>query len=121
MYGQGQTRGRAAVLEIPAATNQAYAAILPSKEVDTTFLFCFLQMQYEQLRRMARGGNQANLNLSMIKGYLVVLPPMPLQEVFAEQLESIRAIQSQQSTATAKAQAAFDALLASVFAGRGGR
>lgn len=116
MYGQGQTRGRSAVLGIPAATNQACAAILPSDRVKIAFLFCFLQTQYVQLRGMARGGNQANLNLSMIKGYPIILPSLRIQEIFSEKMESIHSIQSQQSAATAKAHAAFDALLAQCFA-----
>jgi type I restriction enzyme S subunit len=120
MYGQGQTRGRCAVLGIPAASNQACAAILPSDNISVAYLFCFLKTQYEQLRGMAHGGNQANLNLSMIKGLPFILPPLSAQRAFAEKLESISSIQIQQSTATAKAQATFDALLASVFNDRGG-
>ncbi|MBI5752019.1 MAG: restriction endonuclease subunit S [Hydrogenophilales bacterium] len=115
MYGQGQTRGRSAVLGIPAATNQACAAILPSNNIDGAFLFCFLQTQYEQLRGMAHGGNQANLNLSMIKGLPITLPPLSVQKVFSEKLDSVRSIQSQQDAATAKGEAIFNALLAGVF------
>lgn len=115
MYGQGQTRGRSAVLGIPAATNQACAAILPTDSVTVAYMFCFLQTQYEQLRSMARGGNQANLNLAMIKSYQIALPPLTLQAKFAEKLDAIRSIHIQQSTATAKAQATFDALLADAF------
>lgn len=117
MYGQGQTRGRCAVLGIPAASNQACAALLPSDKICTAYLFCFLKTQYEQLRGMAHGGNQANLNLSMIKGLPIILPPLSAQQTFADTLESITSIQSQQSAATAKAQATFDALLASAFSG----
>ena len=115
MYGQGQTRGRTAVLGIQAATNQACAAILPSSNIETAFLFVFLQTQYEQLRGMAHGGNQANLNLSMVKGLSIILPPLAAQRLFSERLDEIGAIQSQQFTATAKAQATFDALLARCF------
>ncbi len=121
MYGQGQTRGRAAVLGIPAATNQACAAILPSSDIETAFMFVYLQTQYERLRGMAHGGNQANLNLSMIKGLSLGLPPIIEQRLFSERLGEINSIQSQQSTATAKAQATFDALLASIFNDRGGK
>ncbi|MBZ0095789.1 MAG: restriction endonuclease subunit S [Sulfuricella sp.] len=118
MYGQGQTRGRAAVLGIPAATNQACAAILPSINIDGSFLFCFLQTQYEQLRGMAHGGNQANLNLSMIKSLPIILPPLSTQKVFSEKLDSVRSIQSQQAAATAKAEATFASLLAWVFSSK---
>lgn len=115
MYGQGQTRGRAGILGIPAATNQACAAILPSDKVEDCFLLTFLRTQYDALRGMAHGGNQANLNLSMIKNYRVPLPPLKLQKEFCEKRSHIMAIQTQQSSATAKAQAAFDALLAGAF------
>lgn len=115
MYGQGQTRGRSAMLGIEAATNQACAAILPSDKIIGEFLFCFLQTQYEELRGLAHGGNQPNLNLSMVKNYQVVLPPVGLQSVFKERFEEVVAIQSQQSAATAKAEAAFEALLGHTF------
>lgn len=116
MYGQGQTRGRCAMLGIEASTNQACAAILPSDQVAGEFLFRLLQTQYEHLRSLAQGGNQANLNLSMIKNYRVILPPIAIQNEFVERIGAVSSIQSQQSAATAKAQATFDALLAQVFA-----
>jgi len=115
MYGQGQTRGRCAVLGVEASTNQACAAILPSDRIAGEFLFRHLQIQYEHLRSLAQGGNQANLNLSMIKNYSVILPPKAIQNKFAERVSEVRSIQSQQSVASATAQATFDALLSKVF------
>jgi hypothetical protein len=49
----------------------------------------------------------------------ILLPPVPIQTDFETKSETIRSIQSQQSAATAKAQATFDALLANVFDNRG--
>lgn len=74
MYGQGQTRGRVGLLKVPAATNQACAAILPGERINQNFLYALLMMQYERLRAMGRGGNQANLNLGMIKSFRVPCP-----------------------------------------------
>lgn len=104
------------MLGIEASTNQACAAILPSDQITGEFLFRLLQTQYEHLRSLAQGGNQANLNLSMIKNYRVILPPIAIQNEFAERIGAVSSIQSQQSAATAKAQATFDALLARCFA-----
>ncbi len=68
MYGQGKTRGQIGLLKIEACTNQAVAAIMPTKEVvDEIFLSQHLMLMYEHIRNMARGGNQANLNLSIVK------------------------------------------------------
>ena len=84
MYGQGDTRGKAALLPVPAATNQACAAILPSKGLSPAFLNVQLNLLYEELRAKSLGGNQKNLSLGIIKSFPVVLPPLSLQREFAE-------------------------------------
>lgn len=90
MYGQGKTRGQIGLLKIEACTNQAVAAIIPTKEVlDEIFLCQHLMLMYEHIRNMARGGNQANLNLSIVKSIQIFLPPLPLQHLFAQRIEQI--------------------------------
>lgn len=90
MYGQGKTRGQIGLLKIEACTNQAVAAIMPIKEVvDEIFLSQHLMLMYEHIRNMARGGNQANLNLSIVKSIQIFLPPLPLQRLFAQRIEQI--------------------------------
>lgn len=116
MYGQGKTRGRVGIIEIAAATNQACAAILPSDRISRGFLFHVLRIQYERLRAMGRGGNQANLNLSMIKELEVPIPPLDLQHQFVAKAEAVRGIAAHQTAALATAQATFDALLHRAFA-----
>lgn len=82
MYGQGKTRGKVGMLGIPAATNQACAAILPSTSISQYFLYTQLGLMYEHLRAMGRGGNQENLNLGMIKSLKVLVPPKADVEKF---------------------------------------
>lgn len=55
------------------------------------------------------------LNRESLFKYQFPVPPVGLQEAFAESAEAIQSIQTQQAAATAKAQAAFDALLADAF------
>ncbi len=117
MYGQGQTRGRAGMLKTPAATNQACAAILPSDGINPAYLLEALNLQYERLRSMARGGNQANLNLGMIKEFEVPCPPIDAQLRFAERCLAMESILGQQAEAATKAEATFNALLARAFGG----
>ena len=118
MYGQGQTRGRAGILKIPAATNQACAAILPGASIQQRFLFALIRMQYERLRAMGRGGNQANLNLGMIKSLEVPNPPMDVQRRFVAATDAVESIQAQQCLAASVAEASFRALLGRVFSQR---
>ena len=87
MYGQGKTRGMTAYLGIEACTNQACACILPSDRINQTFLWQYFVLSYENLRDMAKGGNQPNLNGNMIKNYSVICPPRELQEQFAAFVE----------------------------------
>jgi type I restriction enzyme, S subunit len=67
MYGQGITRGKVAVLGIPAATNQACAAILPNDEVDSGFTFVSLCGRYEEMRKLSNSGGQENLSQALIR------------------------------------------------------
>ena len=92
MYGQGKTRGQVARLMIKAATNQACAAIIPDDKVcDRDYLYEYLLLSYEKIRDMARGGNQANLNLQLVRSIPVPLPPLSLQQQFADKIQAIEA------------------------------
>ena len=89
MYGQGKTRGQIAILNIEATTNQAVAAILPSELCEIFFLYHCLHLMYDNIRSMARGGNQANLNLAIVRSINIILPPLPLQQLFAQRIKLI--------------------------------
>lgn len=68
MIGEGKTRGQAAILGTPAAHNQNTAAILVSKtHCHPKFLYYFLQMNYENTRRMGSGNNQKALNKERVR------------------------------------------------------
>ena len=116
MYGQGQTRGRAGILRIPAASNQACAAVLPSDNINQAYLYEVLRMQYARLRAMGRGGNQANLNLTMIKTLQIPVPPTALQGEFQGRAIAISSIEGRQAAAMNKSQSTFNALLHRAFA-----
>ncbi|MCY3991302.1 MAG: restriction endonuclease subunit S [Caldilineaceae bacterium] len=75
MYGQGVTRGKVAILDITASCNQACAAINPDDDVvDTKYLYYFLSYCYEEIRQLAHGGQQQNLNLEIVRALSVAYP-----------------------------------------------
>jgi len=75
MYGEGKTRGQVTELGIEATINQACAAIVvDAKKVEPRFVKLSLQANYFQMRELAEGGNQPNLNLSKIKEFPLVFP-----------------------------------------------
>ncbi len=71
MYGQGVTRGRVALVDIAATCNQACAVIEPFDSFISEYIFSYLEYRYEDLRSLAHGANQQNLNLQMIKSYTI--------------------------------------------------
>lgn len=88
MYGEGKTRGQVSELMIAATINQACAAIVVNDEkINKNFLKLSLQANYLEMRMLAEGGNQPNLNLSKVKNFTV---PLPCK---AEQTEIVRRIE----------------------------
>ena len=115
MYGQGKTRGMTAYLNIEACTNQACACILPSDQINQTFLWKFLILSYDNLRGMANGGNQPNLNGTIIKNYPILYPPIELQEQFAAFVEQTDKSKAVIQKALDEAQLLFDSLMQKYF------
>lgn len=89
MYGQGNTRGDVAKLEIEAATNQACAAIIPHKDFDVDFVFQYLIRQYEEIRRMSNEGGQKNLSGSIVKDINLHFPELSEQQKIASFLSKV--------------------------------
>jgi len=118
MYGQGKTRGRTAKLGIQVTTNQACAAILPSDKYDTDFLWTFLRLSYDALRNLGQGGNQPNLNLSMVKGFKVYIPPIENQKEFSKILLSIEKMRQFQQQSLFEIDDLFNSLMHEAFTGR---
>ena len=87
MYGQGKTRGMTAYLGIEASTNQACACILPTEKIDMVFMWQYFVNSYNELRNLAKGSNQANLNAGMIKSFPVPVPPIELQKQYSAFVE----------------------------------
>ena len=84
MYGQGQTRGRSAILKVESTSNQACGAIFPNKIDNPVFIWHQLMLRYRELRELGRGGNQPNLNGQLIKNFELIFPPLSLQNEFAD-------------------------------------
>ena len=80
MYGEGKTRGSVATLRIDAATNQACAVL---RKIEKGCLQSYVKICYENsydaLREKAQGGNQPNLNQTVVSSLLIPVPPLAEQ------------------------------------------
>jgi restriction endonuclease S subunit len=88
MYGEGKTRGQAAILDVEAATNQAVAAVrLDRARMRPEFLYLCLMRQYDEVRTFGRGGQQLNLNKALVQAIEVPCPPIERQGELIQEIE----------------------------------
>lgn len=90
LAGQGKTRGTAAINYVELCTNQSIASILPSKNVNSEFLYQNIESRYQELRDISSGdGGRGGLNLSIIGNLYVPICSMAEQQKIAQFLHLI--------------------------------
>ena len=87
MYGQGKTRGQITELAIPATTNQACATISCYMSSLNPYLKIYCKKIYQEIRELASGGAQPNLNMNKIKEYVVPCPPLLEQHRISDKVK----------------------------------
>ena len=100
MYGQGKTRGQISELLISACTNQACAAIelLDKSQSHRHYVKYFFIKSYDDIRSLAAGGAQPNLNVGKIKDTVIPLPPLAEQHRIVAKLDQLMALCDQLKT-----------------------
>ncbi|MFO0323360.1 MAG: restriction endonuclease subunit S [Bacteroidota bacterium] len=91
MYGQGKTRGQITELNFPAATNQACATITLFFNEFTLrkYVKLFFQKIYNEIRELAQGGAQPNLNMGKVRDTIISLPPLAEQNRIVQKLDEL--------------------------------
>ena len=88
MYGA--TAGNIATIHIPLTTNQACCNLIVNHDkADYRFVYYYLKWKYKELSRLANGGAQQNLNVKLIKEFIIELPNKEIQNKFANILSTI--------------------------------
>lgn len=112
MYGA--TIGKTAKLGVDATTNQACAVLfnIDNNQIQTDYLWLYLQSQTDKLKSMAYGGAQPNINARIIANYEVPIPPTDIQNEIVAQINALRAeqknLQQQASALRQQAQQQFE-------------
>lgn len=85
MAGQGKTRGTSAMAEISLCTNQSICSLVCNEKMNPEFLLFFLKNKYEELRAASNGAEgRGGLNLKIISTFPIYIPPIELQNRFAD-------------------------------------
>ena len=96
MYGMGVTRGKASILRVQAATNQAVCVLEPqSALLYNRYLLYYFMRNYWDIREKAVGGNQLNLSLTIIKELNIEIPPIDEQVEIVQILDDLFAKEQQ--------------------------
>lgn len=101
MYGQGLTRGRAAILEKTACTNQAVCALIPNNEILNYYLYYYFMSNYWRFRQQAKGGNQENLSGKVIGEFTIEIPTVEEQKEIVRILDKLLGEESKVEELTA--------------------
>lgn len=123
MIGEGKTRGQAAILNIEAAHNQNTAAILVSNTpCSSRYIYYFLQMNYDNTRRVGSGNNQKALNKERVRALRFPFTSFAEQKIIVNQIESrlsvCDSIEQTVDTALRQADALRQSILKQAFEGR---
>lgn len=89
MYGQGVTRGRVAILGVPATYNQACVAIEANNLMWNEYLKVFFIAAYHAIRDGGNETSQMNLNADIVSKFKVTIPPIIEQRDIVKYLESV--------------------------------
>lgn len=86
----GATIGKVAMLQTKTCTNQnvAFIRVPSSNNFTSSFVFFHLQSLYYKFMELG-GGNFKMANQGFIRSLPIVLPPLQLQQQFAERIEAI--------------------------------
>ena len=83
------TIGKCAILDFEACFPDSVVGFTPNISVDRTYIyFIFCNMQ-KMLEDFAPGVAQKNINLAILNSLLIPVPPLSLQQSFAQKIQSI--------------------------------
>jgi len=88
MYGDGDTKGRSTIVREEMSGNQAICCLTPKEDqLSEEYLLYYIKNIKSDLRQMARGGGQDNLNQSIIINRQIPVPPLDEQKNIVESIE----------------------------------
>jgi len=94
--------------------------ISPSRQLDQFFLYCVISSSpiKKVLERVAKGVTMKNLNSGNVEDLSIYLPPLELQNQFAEKVKEIEQQKEKQKQSAIQLDILFSALLSKAFVGK---
>lgn len=115
MYG---TIGVPAILDVPAATNQAILALVPSEAVDAQYLYFALAHFGPRMVRLNVQSTQKNIGKGIVEHFKLPLPSRQVQETIATCLAASKGKNEAETRRLEALDALFVSLLRDLMTGR---
>ena len=81
--------GKMAITTVPMCCNQGFKNIICGDKVNNVFLYYYLMITMDDIQSLGRGATFKEVSKKSICDYKIYLPPLSLQQEFAEKIESI--------------------------------
>ena len=108
--------GKTAILTFPACFPDSIVGFSPSGKTKIEYVQHWLMMVQEHIERTAPESAQKNINLEILDGLQIPLPPADKQEKFVEAVQLVERIRLQSNETERQAKLLFDGILEKCFA-----
>lgn len=100
--------GKLAITTEPMCCNQGFKNIICNDCINNIFLYHYLLYTKEKVQALGVGATFKEVSKKAISGYITILPPLPLQQSFAQKVESIERQKELINQSIREAQTLFD-------------
>lgn len=100
--------GKLAITSVPMCCNQGFKNIVCGREMNNVFLYYFLMLTMESIKALGRGATFMEVSKRAISDYKTIVPPITLQESFAQKIQSIESQKAAINRSIAETQKLFD-------------
>jgi len=109
--------GKSAILTFPACFPDSVVGFVPGDMVVVSYVRQWLASVESRIEAAAPQMAQKNINLKILSGLEIPVPPLPLQAKFVERVTEIRELESVQAAAHRRLDDVFQTMLHRAFAG----
>ena len=107
--------GKVAIVGEKMFCNQGFKNIIPNKELNSVYLYYILKEKKEYLNFLGRGVTFKELSKEIVENISIKVPPIELQNKFAERIEKIEKLKFEIEKSIEIAQNLYDSLISKYF------
>lgn len=100
--------GKLAITTVPMCCNQGFKNIICGKSINNIFMYYYLMLTMGNVIALGRGATFKEVSKQAISAYTTIVPPLSLQQSFADKIEAIEKQKATISKSIEETQKLFD-------------